>query len=136
MVHLSTSALNHIVGQETIPPATIGLAAEKTPLPCHRGGEPSGWGGGCRGPCSYIHLHVCVYTYIECVCANVYSMYVYAWMHLSMYLSPLWMWCTWGGWGLGGFGGKPPYHMGWVGGAVNTRHWTIYIYIYIYILHI
>jgi len=34
------------VGQETIPPATIGLAAEKTPLPYHRGGEPSGWGGG------------------------------------------------------------------------------------------
>ena len=61
MVHLSTSALNHIVGQETIPPATIGLAAEKTPLPCHRGGEPSGWGGGCGGPCSYIHVYIYIY---------------------------------------------------------------------------
>jgi hypothetical protein len=38
MVHLSTSALNHIVGQETIPPATIGLAAEKTPPPLPQGG--------------------------------------------------------------------------------------------------
>ena len=28
----------------------------KPPLPCHRGGgEPSGWGGVCGGPCSYIH---------------------------------------------------------------------------------
>ena len=37
---------------------TIGLAAEKTPLPGHRGGgEPSGWGGGgCGGPCSYIYM--------------------------------------------------------------------------------
>jgi len=49
--------LNHIVGQETFPPATIDLAAEKTPLPCHRGGgEPSGWGGGVGGPCSYIYI--------------------------------------------------------------------------------
>ena len=42
---------------------TIGLAAEKTP-----GGEPSGWGGGCAGPCwggegcagpcSYMHTHI------------------------------------------------------------------------------
>ena len=30
----------------------------KPPLPCHRGGEPSGWGrGGCGGPCSYIHVN-------------------------------------------------------------------------------
>ena len=50
-----------------------GLAAEKTtpPLP-QGGGEPSGWvGGGCGGPCSYIHIFTYVYIYI-CVCYNVW----------------------------------------------------------------
>ena len=47
------------VGQETIPPATIGLAAEKTPPPCHRGGGGTIWlgGEGCGGPCSYIYIN-------------------------------------------------------------------------------
>ena len=49
MVHLSTSALNHIVGQETIPPATIGLAAEKTPPPLPQGGGTIWLGGGVWG---------------------------------------------------------------------------------------
>ena len=31
-----------------------------------------------------------MYTYVVCVCANVYSMYMYVYM--SMYPSPLWMW--------------------------------------------
>ena len=39
---------------------------EKTHFPCHRGGEPSGW-GGCGGPCSYIMvraMYVNAQTYI------------------------------------------------------------------------
>ena len=54
---------------------------------------------------------MCVYTYVICVCANVYSMYMYVYLHMSMYPSPPWMW--WRGFG----------------GAVNTRHGTLYIYI-------
>ena len=38
-----------------------GLAAEKTPLPCHRGGEPSGWVGGCVG----VPAHIYIYLYIQ-----------------------------------------------------------------------
>ena len=44
-----------------------GLAAEKTPpaLP-QGGGEPSGWvGGGCGGPCSYIHIIIDVYPLVN-----------------------------------------------------------------------
>ena len=29
-----------------------------------------------------------VYTYVVCICANVYSMYMYVSMHMSMYISP------------------------------------------------
>jgi hypothetical protein len=58
MVHLSTSALNHIVGQETIPPATIGLAAEKTPPPLPQGGGTIWLGGGVGVP-----AHIYTYVY-------------------------------------------------------------------------
>ena len=54
-----------------------------------------------------------------CMCICVY-------MHMSMYPSPLWMW--WGGAEVGGV----TAHTIWVGGAVNTRHGTMYIYIYIH----
>ena len=64
MVHLSTSALNHMVGQETIPPATIGLAAEKTPLPCHRGGGDHLAGGGCGGHYVYTNSQITLHTYV------------------------------------------------------------------------
>ena len=63
----------------------------------------------------YIYTHICVYTYVVCVYANVYSMYMYVYTHMSMYPTI-------------------PY-----GGAVNTRHGTIHIYIYpvyIYIQYI
>ena len=63
MVHLSTSALNHIVGQETIPPATIGLAAEKTPPPLPQGGNHLA-GGGCVGVPAHIYIYIHIYTYM------------------------------------------------------------------------
>ena len=40
-----------------IPPATIGLAAEKTPPPLPQGGEPSGWGG--------VWGSLLIYTYVR-----------------------------------------------------------------------
>ena len=50
------------VGQETIPPATIGLAAEKTPPPLPQGGEPSGWGG--RGVGVPAHIYIYIYPIV------------------------------------------------------------------------
>ena len=41
-----------------------GLAAEKTPPPCHRGGEPSGWVGGGVGVPAHIYIYVCIYAYV------------------------------------------------------------------------
>ena len=51
------------ITKETIPPATIGLAAEKTTPPLPQGGGTI-WlgGGGCGGPCSYIHIYT--YNYV------------------------------------------------------------------------
>ena len=43
-----------------------GLVAEKTPLPCHRGGEPSGWVGGVWGSL-LIYIYIYIYIY-ACVC--------------------------------------------------------------------
>ena len=34
---------------------------------------------------------MCRYTHVVCVCANVYSMYMYVYMRMSMYPSPLWV---------------------------------------------
>ena len=47
------------ITKETIPPATIGLAAEKTTPPLPQGGEPSGWEGGVWGSLLiYTHIHI------------------------------------------------------------------------------
>ena len=46
------------ITKETIPPATIGLAAEKTTPPLPQGGEPSGWEGGGVG----VPAHIYIYT--------------------------------------------------------------------------
>ena len=32
----------------------------------------------------YIYIHMCVYTYVACVCANVYSVYMYVSMYPSL----------------------------------------------------
>ena len=45
------------ITKETIPPATIGLAAEKTTPPLPQGGGTIWLGGGCGGPCSYIYIY-------------------------------------------------------------------------------
>ena len=51
------------ITKETIPPATIGLAAEKTTPPLPQGGGNHLAGrGGCGGPCSYIHIYT--YNYV------------------------------------------------------------------------
>ena len=54
----------------------------KPPLPCHRGGGTI-WlgGGGCGGPCSYIH---CIYIYILSYCIHIY-VYVY-WITVYIYI--------------------------------------------------
>ena len=36
----------------------------KPPLPCHRGGEPSGWGGGCGGHYVYTNSQITLHTYV------------------------------------------------------------------------
>ena len=38
--------------------------------------------------CIHVYIYTCVYTYVVCICANVYSMYMYVSMHMSMYISP------------------------------------------------
>ena len=37
----------------------------KPPLPCHRGGGTIWLGGGCGGPCSYIHVYIYIYHSIN-----------------------------------------------------------------------
>ena len=60
-MHIYICIIYTHVGQETIPPATIGLAAEKTPPPLPQGGDPSGWGG--RGV--WVPAHIYIYIYVN-----------------------------------------------------------------------
>ena len=66
---------------------------------------------------------MCVYTYVVCVCANVfvYGMYKYVSVYAYVYVSlpP----CR-------GVGVTLHTICGERGGAVNTKHGTMYIYIY------
>ena len=78
-------------------------------------------------------VYMCVYTYVVCACANVYSMYMYVYMRVSMYPSPVMWWR--------GVGGRnPPYHnMGWGGREHETSDhiYTLYcILLYIYHIYI
>ena len=77
-----------------------------------------------------------VYTCIVCIRANVYSMYVYVSMHISMYpFAPVdvvgggWGVMGWGGWGVRRVGEVTPHTIGGRGeGAVNTEHGTIHLH--------
>ena len=62
---------------------------------------------------------MCVYVCSMCMCKCIQYLYVCIYIYAYVYV----------GGGIGG--GNPPYHMGrrGGGGAVNTRHRTIYIYI-------
>ena len=55
------------ITKETIPPATIGLAAEKTtpPLPRGGGGEPSGWEGGGVWGSLLIYIYIRYIKYMD-----------------------------------------------------------------------
>ena len=82
------------VGQETIPPATIGLAAEKTPLPCHRGGGTIWlWGG--RGVGVPAHIYTSIYLYIL-ICIHIHIhidiyLLICTHTHIYIYITYLWL---------------------------------------------
>ena len=50
----------------------------KPPLPCHRGGEPSGWGGVWGS--LLIYTHIIIYVYIPMICNILYKI-----KHICMY---------------------------------------------------
>ena len=71
-----------------------------------------------------------VYTFLVCVCANVYGMYMYVYTHMSMYPSPLWMW-----WGGGGTGPRKKYIHIYIYIIYLFMYLYTYIYIHIHCLH-
>ena len=64
---------------------------------------------------------MCVYTYVVCVCANVYSMYMY--VQMCIYANECkWCICLC----------IPPYGVGW-GREHETRYPYVCVYLYVYI---
>ena len=78
-------------------------------------------------PICISRLWSCVYTYVVCVCANAYSMYMCICIRLCIPHSP-WMW-----WGVLGGGGEGLTHVvgGWATNPQKRRLWVFDAFLWV-----